>query len=1205
MVALTVAVVLPLAGVPAAAQTQERARSEAAPVQSKALDEAAAVAVAKRSGRRVEVASARTESSQVFATPSGGLVLEAGVAPQRVRRMDGSWADVDSALRKGADGRWRPGASVANVSFSNGGTGPFATLVHDTKTFDLSWRGRLPTPTVTTDSATYADVLPGVDLIVRATRTGFTPVVVVRTPQAAANPRVRLMRFAVGGDAHIVRLPGGELSAVADGVLLASAPPASMWDSSSLSSKGRKGSEAEKSSTAGPGDAAVTAPVASEVTSAGDLLLRPAATLLNTAVFPLFVDPAWSTGKSRWAYATNNNSNNTDTSVARVGKDPDSGVVYRSYFDFPLSAVRGKHIQSAYVQMKLRHSWSCTDTITHLYHSNGIQSTPRTAWAPKLTEWIGQAYSHANKGSGCADSPQPDMVVNFQSGHITNLIQSHATANLTNVTLGFCACGDTAGVNETAQDRYKKFYPNDAKLIVDYSSYPGPPNSLQVAGVACTAGQRIGIGTLTPTLSAIFPDADSGQALRTSFEWLQIPDSGTYDDSTPRLPAPPTTSVPAGGRSQTAVLSLPTGGETKSYAFRTRATDPAPYNLTSSWSPWCEFTPDTTVPPVTVSVVTPAAGPGEPCTFRIESTATDVSKFRYGWTAPSTEVAATGTGPKSATVTLTVPKYGKNILHVSAIDAAGNQGSGSTGDDFIVGRPSPSVARWGLEIYPGVTEAQAAADRQPALGDTDGDGPLRADTPLTLSGTGWGDGVRLVGGRTATFGAGYATTAGPVVNTAKSFSVAAWVRLSALPTQNMTIASQDGACVFGYTFGVGLVGAVPHWQVGLRSSDCDANPTWPTMNSAAAITSADVGRWQHVAFSYDETTRSFTLFLNGHQVGSMAFPSWRAAGPLEIGRYLFWDAHGGSFNGAIADVQVFDRVLVGNDFTGQLATDPLSGGVDEPGILAPTDAGEWNMNAGVPCYVQDLEDTCESPDATGVSRWLALSKGTDIGVGHRDNGLLLDGYYFPGENPEPWETTSEYARSATKAGVDTSGSQPLTLWHNTPVLRTDQSYTVSAWVRPDRTTGTDMTAVAQQGQVQSAFELGARSFTADGVTKLRWAFTAASADSAGAGSVTASMTSQPLSDDATGEWTHLVAVYDAADHQIRLYVNGELKATTAQPSAWNATEPLTVGAARWSPPGGPSGLGRSWQGGIDDVTVYQGALTDAGVKHLFDDQSVT
>ncbi|SCF38203.1 LamG domain-containing protein [Micromonospora mirobrigensis] len=1176
-----------------------------------APDPDSAAAQARRSGLRVEVASARTELTQVFANPSGGFTAESAVLPQRVRRADGSWADVDLSLRP-IDGTLRPAASVADVRFSAGGRGAAVTLVRDGRSLTLSWPADLPKPTVSGDSATYPEVLPGTDLVLRATRTGFTHVLAVKSAQAAANPALRTLRFDLGGDARVVPGRDGRLSAVAGGEVLAKAEPAVMWDSNTTPTAAARtalaaegGARPGPSTAAAPGDVAKTAAVGVEV-AGRQLVLRPDTGLLaKAAAYPVYIDPAWSTGKSRWAYATNNNSNNTDTSVARVGKDPESGKIYRSYFDFPLSSMRGKHIESAYVQMKLDHSWSCGNTPTYMYHSGGIASTPRTAWAPMLNSLKSTAQSHANEGYGCSDSPQPDMTVNFTGSAVTSIVQTHATNNWTNITLGFCACSATDGSGESTTDRWKKWFPANAKLVVDYDSIPGAPNNLQIAGVACPTGQRITVGTLNPRLSAIFPDADTTQALRTGYEWLQIPATGGYNDSTPRKTTPTGASVPANGRSTTGSLAgLVEGG---SYAFRARATDPSPYDRTSAWSAWCEFTVDTRVPPVTVTLSGPASLlPGTGAPFQISTPDTTVTKFRYGWTSPTTEVTAsrycaTSTnGPvcsMRAELTLVVPKYGLNTLQVSATDGAGNVGRGSV--EFTAARPSPAVARWGLESYPGVSQAKAVEDGQPALA---------GDTPLTATNVGWPADGRLVGGRTATFGGtaspGYLSTAAPVVDTSKSYSVATWVRLTGLPTQNMAIATQSGSCAYGFFFGTVQVAGVPRWTVTTRGNDCGTAP-YTQLLAPTAITAADVDRWQQLAFSYDATARTLSLFVNGKVVASTPWTTaWNAPGNFQIGRNYTMST-GVSDNylrGALADVQVFDRVLVGQDFTGQRKEDPNSGGVDEPGILEPIRVGDWNFDYATGCYLDPTAPgadptQCTAPESGQFGRRFALTLGTEAGSDAR-SFLRFDGHHPDDVN----QLTTEYGRSQQDTG---SG-----VWQDTQVLRTDDSFSVAVWVRPE-SLGMQ-TAVAQIGNQNSAFYLSQRTKTVDGVTGNWWAFSVFGVDTTpqNDNSALAMMMSRQLNDqDDVSTWTHLVGVYDLGRRQIRLYVNGQLESTVPFPStftgAFNATGPVWVGAARHTPPGSSPQIADRWDGDISNLGLYQGALTDVDVKQVFESQSLT
>jgi hypothetical protein len=1174
---------------------------------TEAPTEAAALAAADKSGRRVEVTSARSELTQVFAEPTGELTMESAVVPQRARRSDGTWAPIDLTLRQSGDRTWRPAVSVADVRFSAGGKGPLVALVRDGKTLAISWPEALPTPAVEGDSATYPEVRPGVDLVVRATWTGFTHVLVVKTPEAAANPAVRQIRLDVGGDARVTALPGGRLYAMVGEVPLAEAQPAGMWDSSvraagertaSDEDEGGEGSAATESTAAAPGDTARTARVETEVDSAGDLVLTPDPELLSADAveFPVYVDPAWSTGKARWGFATSNNSNNTDTSVARVGRNPDDGVRYRSYFDFPLSAIASKHIESAYVQMRLDHSWSCGNTTTHMFHNGGMQSVPRTKWAPAQKRWLAAADSHANEGSGCSDSPQPDMTVNFNTAGVTSVVQQHVTAKGTTITMGFCAC-NADGEYESAENRWKKFFPNHAKLIVNFSSYPGKPTGLQVSGVACPTTGRMSIGTVTPTLSAAYPDADSTQAVAASFDWLEVPASGTYNDSTPRKAAPGNKSVPAGGRAISAALSGVQEG--KVYAFRTRATDPAPYSLVSPWSAWCEFTVDTTVPPPpTITLVTAPTGPGTFGTFTFTSTASDVARFRYGWTTPPLkEVAATGASAKTATVTVTVPRYGQNTLYVYAIDGTANKGNDAT-LELTVDSPSPPVARWHLETRQGADPAKALADREPEVA---GDTPL---VPAAAgSDVGWKADARLVGATTASFNAtaggagGWLEASVPKLDTSASFSVSAWVRASGA-TGEQTVVGRDGGVVSHFRLRQRADGA---WCFTLRARD-----TADAEVSEACGPVAAPGRWTHLAGVYDETESAINLYVDGALAAAVT-PSaawqqqwaggWNAAGVVTVGRALDSAKTPSGvepFTGEVADVRLLDRILVPHDFTGQRASDPGSGGIEEKGLLDPVVVGQWDLDFAVPCYEPGAPGTCESPDATTWDRSLSFSEGVDVGFGRRGDGLVFDATHWVDDPADSkyGKATQEYARSQR----NTAGAGEPPQWRDAPVLRTDQSFSVSAWISPDALPAASTTVMSQDGTTHGGFQLGIRNVS--GVN--HWAFTMRDRADAPADAARSVM-SAPLTADDVGRWVHLVGVFDAARGEIRLYVNGTPAGSPVARSMtpWQAGGALTVGR------GYAAGAPTEWFiGGVDDVTAFQGALADASVSHLHEDDAV-
>ena len=198
------------------------------------VDETAASAQARASGRPVEALSDRTEYAQVFANPNGTFTYRVAPAPQRVRRADGTWTAVDTVLRHEPDGTVAPGASPAGLVMSGGGTGPLFSVSRAGGRLSFTWPdGPLPAPLLSGSSATYASVLPGVDLRLTATKTGVSEVLVVRDGGAAANPALSSIAFGltatgltIGADA------AGNLSAAdASGAALFDAPAPRAWDS--------------------------------------------------------------------------------------------------------------------------------------------------------------------------------------------------------------------------------------------------------------------------------------------------------------------------------------------------------------------------------------------------------------------------------------------------------------------------------------------------------------------------------------------------------------------------------------------------------------------------------------------------------------------------------------------------------------------------------------------------------------------------------------------------------------------------------------------------------------------------------------------------------------------------------------------------------------------------------------------------------------
>ncbi|MEO9240223.1 MAG: LamG domain-containing protein, partial [Jatrophihabitantaceae bacterium] len=137
----------------------------------------------------MEVIDQTTETTQVMANPDGSFTLTSTREPIRVNQ-DGNWTPIDTTLASNSDGTLSPQATIADLTFSGGGSGPALTIADpdNGNAISFTWPTPLPTPTIDQDTATYSDVLPGVDLKLTAAAASYSEVLVVKDATAAANP---------------------------------------------------------------------------------------------------------------------------------------------------------------------------------------------------------------------------------------------------------------------------------------------------------------------------------------------------------------------------------------------------------------------------------------------------------------------------------------------------------------------------------------------------------------------------------------------------------------------------------------------------------------------------------------------------------------------------------------------------------------------------------------------------------------------------------------------------------------------------------------------------------------------------------------------------------------------------------------------------------------------------------------------------------
>ncbi|MEG3637208.1 LamG-like jellyroll fold domain-containing protein [Micromonospora palythoicola] len=884
---------------------------------TEAADEAAAAALASECGVSVEALSERTEFEQVVVEPSGSQTLTVAAVPQRVRRGDGSWAAIDPTLSV-SGGAVVPAATLTDVRFSAGGSGPLVSWRTGDSSFTVSWPlGALPAPRLSGATAVYDAVLPGVNLHVTALREGFSHAVEILTPAAAANPAVRQIRYALGGDLQVESDARGGLRLIDPaGETVAVTHAASMWDSSVdpalagevTSLRGADPAEVQPATGAEPSVTSRRTDVALEVDDGELTVLADEAVLDDPSVtWPVFVDPPFNGLRSKWAYANSANKNWDVGNRAWVGRNSYDGVLYRSFFDFNVSALRGTQILSAKVTMKLDHSWSCGPTWVHLYRTSAItvSSGARMSWSTRplpSSYWLDSWEGNANEAGGCG-SVQPDANAVFEGSTLKNDVQNRATANATTYTVGLCAC-NSDGQYESTQERWKKFFTGSTYLVATYDKKPNPPVAQAFTTTtdcykACTSPAVV--RTTTPTLRANVSDPYNGN-LKTTFE-VRTSASASATLVAGNSSAPTTTAAPG-----TATWKVPSGlANGSTYYWRAQSKDEN--NLTGDWSGWQTLSVDT-APPV-ISLVSSTQYPlrqwgaevGTAGTFAA-SGGSDIADFTW-WVdnGAATTVTASGTNPKTMSVAHTPATDMVHTLNVVAKDIAGNI-SPTHPHQFWVSPVPNKFARWKFDEASGSTAADSGSGGS-------------ALSPGTLSGSvAFGPGY-LSNAASFTGTGGQITTTGPVLDTTRSFTVMAWVRAADLAAHDYQVAvSQDGTAAsrFQLMYNKDANGGAGGWCFAMSPTDggnatsaCTDGATWGTPTE---------GTWVHLAGVYDAAADKIRAYVMGDLLscgGETAETSftgtWSATGSFAIGRGQSSGAAVNRWRGEIDDVHAFQRTL--------------------------------------------------------------------------------------------------------------------------------------------------------------------------------------------------------------------------------------------------------------------------------------------------------
>ena len=717
----------------------------------------AASARAVSSGKAVLVADLTTPTREVTANPNGSFTMTVSPAPVRVEKQ-GRWVGLDATLRANPDGSLSPAAVPGTLVLSSGGTGALATMTSGNQQMSVALPATLPRPTVSGDTATYANVLPGTDLVVTATtQGGFSDVFVVHTPSAAHDPRLAGLLTAHLHTSNGLSLrtdAAGNLAAdTSDGTSVFTAPAADAWDSATT---GKPLSSATAAGHTGVGSLIPTGthtPVASGVGSPGryahqaslgarlhdgTLTLSAPSTLTGApaADFPIYLDPAY--GPAVANFATVNSAFPTQPYINGSGTQGYMQVGYngnlegcspcfnaRSFVTLNMAGLpsNATHISA---EVNFWDSWSasCTAEELDLWTTGPISTSGSnpTTWSHQPS-WNSQVSPAQVVSKGWGSSCPAGGI----GWNISSQVQSVLSAHGSTLTLGLRIPSSQESSNDDNWKQLNGSNSNQSKTTasVTYDVTPNTPSGLYTSPTTnCSATSPTILGDTGVTLYAPVSTTTNAN-LTTTFDFYKTSAPSTNLLTSANGIASDTYT---GASGKPAVMVLPesfvkaqAGSGATTFAWKAETGDGT---LTSQWSSACTFEIDSSRPgaPGVTAAAKPPAGSvacalvpnnasqpvGSSCAFDLTPpNGATISGYTYQINdAQPEQVAATG----ATTISVKMPGM-VNTLTVSALSAGGNIGSSST------------VWFDGEKFDPAETDGDLTADHIPDLlvaGNTSG-----------------------------------------------------------------------------------------------------------------------------------------------------------------------------------------------------------------------------------------------------------------------------------------------------------------------------------------------------------------------------------------------------------------------------------------------------------------------------------------------------
>ena len=390
------------------------------------------------------------------------------------------------------------------------------------------------------------------------------------------------------------------------------------------------------------------------------------------------------------------------------------------------------------------------------------------------------------------------------------------------------------------------------------------------------------------------------------------------------------------------------------------------------------------------------------------------------------------------------------------------------------------------------------------------------------------------------------------------FTVAAWVRPVDVDSPLETQGIYKGAGGNGNDVSHRMI--ANNNVAGRVEFRCDNNASGAHLVTVNGVLSDNT--WTHLAMTWDGT--QITGYVDGISVGSDAVGpgcGYTNSDGAQIG-----DAPGTQqFNGDIDDVRLYDRALSAAEIGA------LAAACEEGNMI-------YNDDHMVPQY------------CAGGDTWTAMGPVRD-GI---DSGLVG---HWEMEDASGGAVDSINSNNASEAGSGTYTYQvdgkignaiqlnqdpnPLLNAGNASELRITGAITVAGWLK--KNTASSVYLVSKRGGVPNrGYRLEIRSageanfsISPDGTNleESGWSTTATS----------------------VGEWHHVVGVYEPST-RVAVYIDGVLESentTSISPSIHNSTQDFIISG--WT-----NGGGSTIDGSVDDIRVYDRAISEAEIMALYE-----